>query len=224
MSKVVCFLQPQYCYDFHNENCSHCSHFIFAWIAARSLLSKTADARLARLLAQQRQGHWRAEDSSPTGHSHCIFGRRWTIHLQNPIPVFFGRKKNFFTLERWKNQVWGWHPVLWCLICPFVTPGWTTLVDRGACNERWASEPRDLQKIHRNSIWTVRTIWFFTHFVTVAACFCNRRIKGTSVELDSWLFKLTTWKAEPHDLSKIVSEIMSFERCLSQQVSVSWQA
>ena len=95
MSKVVCFLQPQYCYDFHNENCSH---FIFAWIAARSLLSKTADARLARLLAQQRQGHWRAEDSSPTGHSHCIFGRRWTIHLQNPIPVFFSKEN--LQLER----------------------------------------------------------------------------------------------------------------------------
>ena len=42
VKSCVFFCNTHLCYDFHTENCSH---FVFAWIAARRLLSKTADAR-----------------------------------------------------------------------------------------------------------------------------------------------------------------------------------
>ena len=127
--------------------CSHiienCSHIIFAWIAARTLRSKTADARL---LVQQRQGHRRAEHSSPTGHSHCVFGR-WTIHLQNPIPVTFSKKSYSYivVLQAWLTLWRQDEQLLW--------------IAEHAMN----AEPQSLAKFDGNC----ENRWFFTHFVTI---------------------------------------------------------
>lgn len=172
MSKVLCFCNHN-TVTISTMKIVHISFFV--WIAARSLLSKTADARLARLLAQQRQGHWRAEDSSPTGHSHCIFGRRWTIHLQNPIPVCFFEKKKLFYARALKKPGLG-------LTSSAVVPDPSICDARmnNSCGSRSMQWTLSLRASRSSKEFTgiQSELWeqyddydFFTHFVTVAACF-----------------------------------------------------